>query len=217
VTLTLAKSVSVKGSVVFEGAAPLRPDALTVDTMPDVPAWSSRPAFARVAGDSTFTLEGLEHLPLYLVLRGLPDGWALKSVRYGNRDVTSEATDFTAGRVDRLQLVVTIRTASPSVKVVNERGEDVPASRVIAMPADPRQWTARFARTPATPAAGSVSPMGAMLPGEYLFAALSIDDYQLLMRNPSRLPSLAAVATKVMLGPGDTRVLALRVVPLPDR
>jgi hypothetical protein len=220
--LTLAKGVTLAGTLTFEGKAPPRSarSRISVEArvLGELQPWPSlQPASAIVSDDFSFALPDLFGLPQHIVVRGLPDGWVLKSVHYGERDITDAPTDFTAAPTARLQLVVTDRVASPSVEVVNERGENVPAAHGMAMPADPARWTMANVRIPQLPPTGAAARLGAMLPGKYLFVALSIDDYLVLMRNPSRLPSVAGLATSVTLEPGDTRVVTLRVVPLPDK
>jgi Carboxypeptidase regulatory-like domain len=221
--LTLSRAVTVGGSVTFEGNAPPKSGLprLTVQTMVStdlVRPWSmSQPASAAVRSDFTFELGDVFRMPLRVFLRGLPDGWLLKSVRYGDRDITYAATDLSASPGTRLQLIVTDKVASPLVKVVNERGEETPASQVIAMPADPSRWAPPFVRYPTGPSTSAGAKLGVMLPGDYLFAALPLEDFSLVMRDPSRLPSVAAVATKVSLEAGDTRLLTLRLVTLPGR
>jgi len=221
VTLAMSKAVTVAGTVTFEGgAAPAGRPRLTVDTFPagDLRTWiSEQQASAAVRDDFTFELGDVFRLPLRISVRGLPEGWALKSVRFGDRDITYGGMDLTAAPGARLLLVVTNRVASPLVKVVNDRGEDIPASHAVAIPADPERWTREFLRYPMQPATGAVSKLGSLLPGDYYFTALSIEDFVVLMRDPSRIVSIAAIATKVTLEPGDTRLFTLRLVPLPGR
>jgi hypothetical protein len=62
---------------------------------------------------------------------------------------------------------------------------------------------------------GGAAP--ALLPGDYLVAALSMDDYVAVIRDPSRFEAVARIATKITLEKGDTRALALRLVALPDK
>jgi hypothetical protein len=62
-----------------------------------------------------------------------------------------------------------------------------------------------------------VVKLGAMLPGDYFIAAIPIEDWSVLPENPRRLASLVTIGTKVTLAAGDTPVLTLRVVPLPDK
>jgi hypothetical protein len=223
VALTLSRAVTVAGTVTFEGNAPPKSglSRLTVQTAVSSDliraGYMSEPASGAVRGDFTFELGDVFRMPLHVFLRGLPDGWLLKSVRFGDRDITYTATDLSDGPGSRLQMVVTDKVASPLVKVVNERGEDFPASQVIAIPADPARWAAQFVRYPTTPATGAGSKLGGLLPGDYLMAGLPLEDFALVLRDPSRLPSVAAVASKVRLEAGDTRVLTLRLVALPGR
>ena len=223
VALTLSKPVTVAGTLAFEGNAPPTSALTRVTVQTGVSAelvrggYLSEPASTVIRGDFTFDLGNVFRMPLHVFLRGLPDGWLLKSVRFGDRDITYSATDLSGGPGMRLQIVVTDRIASPLVKVVNDRGEDTPASQVIAFPADQARWAARFMRYPMTPASAAGSKLGAMLPGDYLFAALPLEDFALVLRDPSRLPSVAAVASKVRLEAGDKRTLTLRLAALPGR
>jgi protocatechuate 3,4-dioxygenase beta subunit len=222
IALTLSRAVTVAGTVTFEGNAPKsalpRLNVQTAVSSDFALAWNmSDPALAWVRDDFTFELVDVFRMPLYVFLRSLPQGWLLKSVRYGDRDITYTPTDLSAAPGSRLQLVVTDRVASPLIKVVNERGEETPASQVIAMPAEPTAWAVPFIRYPTAPSTSAGASLGAMLPGDYLFAALPLEDFGLVLRDRSRLPSVAAVATKVTLEAGDKRVLTLRIVALPGR
>jgi hypothetical protein len=170
-----------------------------------------------VKEDLSFALGDLYRTPVYVVLRSLPDGWALKSVRYGERDITYTATDFGSAPAGRLEVTMTNRVATPSTKAVDERGEDVPAAQVIAIPASPDRWQWTFARVPTTPPNGPFSKLGAMLPGDYFFAALKLEDFGIVLRDPSRLPSIAAIGTRVTLAAGESPRLTLRIVALPDK
>jgi hypothetical protein len=217
----MTKAVTMSGTVAFEGSAPpggrprLTVEAHGADESMRWHDWQS--ASGVVRDDFTFDLGGLFRVPVRIHLRGLPDGWALTSVRAGDRDITYTATDLASAPGTRLQLVVTNRVASPSVTVVNDRGENVPASHAVAVPVDPERWTPGFLRFPTQPPTGPVAKLGTLLPGDYYFAAVSLEDFAVLMRDPSRIASLAAIGTKVTLEAGDTRLFTLRIVPLPDR
>jgi hypothetical protein len=56
-----------------------------------------------------------------------------------------------------------------------------------------------------------------MLPGEYLFAAVSPSDALLVLRDRSRIDALASVATRVTMVEGETPGIELRLVALPEK
>jgi hypothetical protein len=60
-----------------------------------------------------------------------------------------------------------------------------------------------------------VLPLGPRLPGDYFLAALSWDDYRLLLFEPELIEALATVADRVTFGEGDRRTLEVRVRELP--
>jgi hypothetical protein len=175
------------------------------------------PGMGTVKEDLSFALEGVYRTPVYVRLPGLPPEWALKSVRYGDRDVTYTATDFAALPPARLEIIVTNRVATPSVKIVNDRGEDVPAAQVLAIPAASERWGRPFWMIPQNPPTGSAAKMRSVVPGDYLFAALTLEDLNLVIRDPSRIASVATIATRVTLAAGETPLLTLRIARLPDR
>ena len=66
-------------------------------------------------------------------------------------------------------------------------------------------------------APGGRGKLGPLVPGDYFVAAVPLEDMVVIARDPSRIGGLAAIGTKVTLEAGDTRLLTLRVTPLPDR
>jgi hypothetical protein len=218
-TIPLSKGVTVTGTVTFEGRmTPAQLRNLRVEPRQSGeqrPWMMDFPRVAAVKEDATFALDGLYRTPAYIVVRGLPDGWALKTVRYGDRDITDVPTDFASSPPAHLELVVTSRVASLTAKAVDDRGEQILAS-IVAVPANPRRWAFPFIVGQGDARAGAVK-LGPMVPGDYFVAALPLEDMVVIARDPSRLAALATVGTKVTLEAGDTRLLTLRVTPLPDR
>jgi hypothetical protein len=218
ITIALAKAVTIRGTVRFEGASapPARP-RITVGTFAESPLvlLSHRPT-GQVKDDLTFELTGLYRKAVTLMIQGLPEGWALKSVRYDGRDITYLPTDLAAAQPGRLEVVVTSDVARPLARVTNDRGEERLDAMIVVLSADPARWPLQFMGMPSRQADGTVT-LGTLLPGEYLVAALSVEDYQMVVRDRSRFAAVAPVATKVTFENGDRRTLALRVVPLPAK
>ena len=220
VLVSLSKAVDVIGTVSFEGGPPSRRPGMVVQTGP-VPfrsaMISTRPPFSPVDEDLSFKLTGVYRLPLIVHVTGLPDGWVLKSVQYGGRDVTYVPTDFGGPENARLQIVVTNRIAQASVRVLDDKAQPISSASVVAVPADPARWVLPTAIIAAHRPEGGLMKLGPLLPGDYLVAALSHDDAGLLFSEPAQVEALAALATRVRLVEGDAPTLELRVVSLPAR
>ncbi len=221
VTIALSKPVAVAGIVRFEGSGAPAGRSLHMAVGARAPMgpllfFEGQPV-APVGDDFSFTLGGLYHAPATIALRGLPDGWTLKSVRYGDRDITHAAVDFAALPGARLEIAVTSAVARVSVRVANEQGDRVFAGSVVALPADPARWVMTEMVHPEGNADGGVFRLAPLLPGEYFIAALSADDFGAILRKPSRLAGIAAIGTRITVAAGQTRTLTVNVQALPER
>jgi protocatechuate 3,4-dioxygenase beta subunit len=218
----LSKGETIRGRVVFEGGAPPPAKSLAMVVYLGTPfRWRGfhsewNPPRRAVGDDLTFELTGIFRLPRSVGLSGLPDGWVLKSVRHANRDITGLLTEFGPGSGSHaVEIAVTNRVALPAVHVVDEQGQPAAASRVVLFPVDPGQWKATFPGVSGSESEPGVLPLGPRLPGDYFLAALSWDDYRLLLFEPELIEALATVADRVTFGEGDRRTLEVRVRELP--
>jgi len=224
-TVSLSKPVDVSGRVRFDGGGPpsSRRLGMVVQTAPAVErlAFSmpgGRPPFSPVNDDLSFELKGVSRLPMIVRVIGLPDGWVLKSVLYGRRDIMYVPTEFGSGpSPEPLELIVTNRVAEPMLRVVNEEGRAITSCQVIAIPADPARWRLALGFAAATPAPGGLMRLGPMLPGEYIVAAIPLDEGAVLFNDPTRVDALAAIGRRVTLAEGDHRTLDVRLVSLPSK
>jgi hypothetical protein len=147
---------------------------------------------------------------------GLPDGWVMKSVRYGAVDITDRPIDL-AAEPRQLEIAVTNRVVRPVVRVTNPDGSPARRARVLLIPADPSRWKAqRFGPMQTIDGNGMVK-VGAVAPGEYLIAAIASGDLATLMQDPRRIENLASVARRITLMEDDARVFDLSIVGLPPR
>jgi len=219
--MTLSTPVTVVGRVTFDGTPSPRGNLLrmVVQTRPSeerLLRFDMRPPFAPVDDSLGFELKGLYRLPLAIGIDGLPDDWALESVRYDGRDITHVATDFgSSPSPSRLEIVLTNRVAHPSVRVADDQGVPVISYQVVAVPADSSRWKLALGGVQKTVPADGVVKLDAMAPGDYLIAALPTYDFYTLMREPARIDDLARVATRVRLTEGDVRTFELRLINLP--
>ena len=172
IVVTTAKGQKVAGRVILDGRPVPRLDRLTVQLHVPRSAWNlmtSRAPYAPVADDLRFELTELYRLPLTVGIQGVPDGWALKSVRYNGRDITDLPTDFAAlkGRIG-LEVVLTNRVAQPGVKVVDDEASPVLEYFVVMLPSDSARWQNAQLGTPGRYSTNLVTKLGAVVPGEVL-------------------------------------------------
>ena len=221
ITVPLSKGQKLPGRVLVEGGSAPRSQQLQMMVHMGMPqdAWSQlegRPPFSAVDDQLNFELTGLYRRPLIVWLQGLPDGWVVKSVRYEGRDITGVPTDFgIASSPRRLEIVATNRVATPAVRVIDDQGQPVTSYQVMLIPADPARWKGAPWTIQRTPSRDGVLKLGARLPGDYLIAVLTWDDYRVLLREPARLESLAPVMSRATFTEGDDRTLELRLTKLP--
>jgi protocatechuate 3,4-dioxygenase beta subunit len=221
IAVMLSKPVAATGRVVFDGAPVPHADRLrmVVQARPSdhrAFRYESRPPFGAVDDDLRFELKGLYRTPLGIGIYGLPDGWVLKSVRHGSRDITHVAVDFGSAPADSpLEIVLSNRVARPSVRVTDEHGAPAMPQSILVIPADPSRRRLGTVPIMGKPAPDGTLQLHSILPGEYFLVALAASDSLILMRDPDRAESLAAVGTRVSFSEGDTRTIDLRLVPLP--
>lgn len=221
IVLMLTKPVAVTGRITFDGGPAPRADRLRVVVQISPPDYrlsrlESRPPFAAVDDNLRFEVKGLYRMPLAVGVQGLPDGWVVKAVRLDGRDITHVAVDFAgAATTSPLEIVLTNRVARPLVRVTDDRGLPVTLPLVVAMPADPSRWRLGTRPVMAKPALDGALKLEALLPGDYFLAALPSYEFSILMRDPGRVESLAAVATRVRIAEGQTGTIDLRLVTLP--
>ena len=228
VGVDLSKPVRAAGRVVFEGSPSPGTSVLRMVVQASTPdvlrsRFEGRPPFSPVGDDLTFELKGLYRLPLLLGIHGLPEGWVVKSVRDGNRDVTHLPIDFgSRPSPGGLEIVLTNRVARPSVRVTDQQGAPVTAFQVVAVPVNPARRRVGTVVVPGilfprAPSSDGVLKVGAILPGEYFLAALSTEDSVMLMRDPAWIDGIAGMGTRVTLEERDDRTFDLRLLGLPAR
>jgi hypothetical protein len=223
VDVQLSKGRRVTGRVVFEGGPAPRPDRLrmVVQTRPSqMLEWGpwpfGRPPFSAVNDKLEFELSELFRFPMTIGLQSLPEGWVVKGIRYEDRDIADLPTDFgAASQQARLEVVLTDRVASPIVRVTDGQGVPVTSYQVAILPADPNRWKGAIWYVQGPPSRDGVLKLGPRLAGDYLVAALSGEDYRVLLSNPARIEGLAAVARRVTYAEGENPTLELHLTQLP--
>jgi protocatechuate 3,4-dioxygenase beta subunit len=163
------------------------------------------------AQERVFILTGMFGRRL-LDVANVPRGWYVRSIQYRGKEIIDEPTEFKAGTdPSELQVILSARGATISGRALDDRGNPVPAARVVVLPADLRRW--RLAPFPGSVAsAAGVFRVGPLRPGDYLVAALppSIppprwDDKDLVAR-------LADAAQRILLEADEERTIEVTVI-----
>lgn len=143
-----------------------------------------------------------------------PQGWMLKAAMLNGVEVSETPFDLTKD-VDDLTLVFTDRVTSLGGRLEDPFGA---APAILVFTADGGTW--------ADAGAGSrrFRTMRGNARGEFLFRALPPGDYYVVAvpdeqtadwRDPAVLEALARVATRVTIGDGETKTIALRLAEMP--
>jgi hypothetical protein len=220
--VTLRTGARVRGRLQFSGA-PRAPDAaalsrirLTLDPADARTASLVTPIVrGRVESDGQFASVGAPAGRYVITASGLPDGWSLESAMLGGRDISSDAFDLGAADVVGVTIALTDRPASMGGAVTSASGASDSAATVLVFPTDPLLWTGsgadpRRLRSARTDARGQFLLSG-LPPGSYFAVAIPeamAGDWS----DPAVLQGFARTATRIDLGPHESRQVALQTV-----
>jgi hypothetical protein len=216
VSLTLRGANAFKGRYIFEGGTPpsdLRPPT---GRMSSIFPMLERDLSLSPAGswttneDWTFEAAGLSGQ--YRVLPPAPSGWAVKSVRLGDTDVTDAPLDFSANDIEGVEVLLTQRRTRLSGTVKTGSGDSLPVTRVVVFAEDDAKlWpNTRFLRVTRPDASGHFT-INDLPPARYL--AVAVADLEIGEEtNPALLRQLRPSATSVVLEEGESRTVDLQVV-----
>jgi hypothetical protein len=216
ITLMTSIGWSTTGRITTEnGAAPNIPtdQARIIATVPDVtnPRGGPPGGKTRINSDWTFAVTDLFG-PARLRLN-LPEGWGVKALQRGGRDVTDIPLETKAGEeLSGVEIILTNRVTSLGGQVTDNKGAVVTDGTVIVFAADAQKWqeNSRFVRA-ARPDEQGVWQVRGLPPGEYL--ATAIDYVQEGMWNdPEYLNAIRGGAQTVALSEGGSQTVPLRLV-----
>lgn len=162
---------------------------------------------AGVRQDGTFEAGGLFGTRLIRV-RGLPDGWALKSVRVGGHEVADAGVEI-RGAITDVEVVVSGNPSTVGGRLFDSQGRPVGERTIAVFPEDQLRWTGhlnRYVVSARTTADGSFAA-GALPPGSYYAAVIESRDGE--WRAPENLERLRATATRFTLADGEKKALRL--------
>jgi hypothetical protein len=189
-------------------ASRIRLLAVSADPRKVLPGWGEGSGDT-VRADWSFNLVNLDG-PYLFRLMNLPDGWMVKAVRTGGRDITDTPLSIVRGAtVSAVEIVLSRTGASVSGDVVTAAGAPVPDSTVIAFAEQPALWTpgSRFIRATRPDNEGRFSLAG-LPPGGYrLIARDVVMDGQ--WEDPEFLRSLLKESVRVELAASAVETIRL--------
>ena len=119
VKLTLSKGTTVTGSVKLEGdGPPIHP----MIALSDLEGMLGRSSNAQIEDDGTFALHGVMTAKYAVLVDALPEGVYVKSIRFGQQDVTRTKLDLTSGVSGTLDILLSPGAAEVSGTVRNKDG-----------------------------------------------------------------------------------------------
>jgi protocatechuate 3,4-dioxygenase beta subunit len=221
VRLVAAPPVIATGKVILGGsraAKALSPAKLRVMAVPDDElsgGFSDGDSQPTVKDDWSFELKLPVGRTRLLVFGTLPE-WDLKAVRARGVDVTDTGVDVKPGDdLTNLEIELSDRMTETTGLVTDQRGEPVKDYAVVVFARDPQKWIphSRSIRTARSDQDGRFR-IGGLPPGPYFaYAVEFVEPGQ--ERDVEFLERIQPLATRFLLGEGETRMLTLKLNTAP--
>ena len=175
------------------------------------PGGPGNPDSGRVKDDWTFSVTGL-YGPARL-RASLPDGWMMKAILQGGRDLTDTVFDVKGNdTLAGIDIVVSNRVTSVDGQLTDGKGVPLADGTIIVFANEPEKYAedSRFVRSARPDQQGRWQIKG--LPaGEYLAVAVDyVEDGQ--WNDPEYLESIRRYAQKLALGEGGAQAISLKLV-----
>jgi len=227
--LQLREGLTVSGSVVFEGTAPeplsnarvTIAEPAPISRLPDFAMFRTNPSIGPLKPDHTFELAGVVPgvYKLGVMMPGMRlssttpgDGWMVKSVKVGDRDLMDGGIDLTGGSgITGLVVTLTNRPSEVSGRVLDGASQPFSAFPLVIFSVDRNLWGAGSRRVQHVQPATNGSYLFAGLPaGQYYLAALTELDPKELA-SAAFLESLVGSAITVTLADGERKTQDVRL------
>jgi len=211
VSVVTSKGGAIKGTIVSDNGTRPALTQIQVQVQPVNGGPRGPGGPASVSNTGTFEVTGLAGSYIVRVDR-IPDGWALKSIVVGGKDVSDAVIDVRGSDQLVARVVVTDRVTELTGSV-RSGAQTATSANVVVFPEDPAQWAfpARRVRSTRIDKTGLFRVRGLPSGQSYLVVAV---DYleQGEFQDPEFLMRMKARATSVTLGEGETKNLELALV-----
>jgi len=156
--------------------------------------------------------------PRFVRVSGLPAGWAVKSIRLNDADITDVPTVFTREHDGQLQVVLSARLSALEGEVRDENGKPADDAIVYVFSEDRQSWSLASPRTVFSDVRADGSfRVGELTGGRYFAIAVARDGFRLpQFPREAFFDLLSREATPFVIGDDERRTLELRVWRWPD-
>jgi hypothetical protein len=220
VVLTMSRTATIPGRIVFEGAATPPPrdpgygPMIVSARFPDGVERSSVRTITAVDDGMTFQLPDMFG-PRVLDVVNIPSGWVLKSITYRGKDVIDAVADLqSGGEVGTIEVVMHNRGAVVIGRVVDDGAKPVRA-RVVMIPADRVRWLGLYG--PVTALSSATAGTYAFRPqraGEYAIVAIDQSEPIPSEQNRAFFERILKSGQTITLVENERRAVDLRVTTL---
>ena len=164
-----------------------------------------------VKEDGTFIAENVFGRARFQVT--VPDGWMLKAVLHGDRDITDIPVELGSGQtLTDVQVIITNRVTNVAGRLEDEKKLPIRDATVLVFDAETEKWFESSRRVKATrPDQDGQWQLKGLPAGEYLAIALDyVEDGA--WNDPEYLEVLKRDAERVTIGEGTSQTVSLKLV-----
>ena len=220
VELTLRKPDVARGRITFDGGAPpaaLRPAQVRVRpvSLDSSEVEVSSGTLETTRDDWTFEVAATPGARLLRLNATATPGWAIKSVRAGDTDVTDTPLVFGGSDIDGIEIRLTDRLTDVSGMVRDGRGRAMTDATVVLFADDPGKWgpETRFVAVVRPDQSGRFTQRG--LPAAR-YVAVAIEYLEPGEEtNPATLEQLRRIGTAFTLADAESKTLDVTLSNLP--
>jgi hypothetical protein len=166
------------------------------------------PPSATAGEDGKFTLKNVLPNKYWMLVRNLPEGSYVKSMRHGDQELSDEDIDLSGGVAGTLQVTLSMAGAQVDGVVQNQENKPVSGATVVLAPDSGRYSLFKEMRTGDN---GSYS-FKAVTPGDYKILAWT-DIETGVYQDPEFLKRYESKAERLSLKESDRKTLSLKVIP----
>jgi protocatechuate 3,4-dioxygenase beta subunit len=210
VSLVLTPALSLKGQVRVDGTAEVNLASISISLSAQTPMPMAG-AYARATDDGTFTLDSVNADSYSILVRGLPPGFYVKSIRMGDMDALESGLDLTRSGPGVLDILVNPNGGEVDGAVMDPQAQFASGATVVLVPDVKRRDRSELFLRTATDSSGHFSLKG-ISPGEYkLFAWEDVENgaYQ----DPEFLQPFENQGETVTIREGSRENRQLKLIP----
>jgi protocatechuate 3,4-dioxygenase beta subunit len=205
--LQLVPAAELAGSVVVADKTAAKLSGVQVGLEAKEYAGVGSPS-ATAGDDGKFTLKQILPNKFLVQVRNLPEGAYVKSMRYGDQEVSDDTIDLSGGVTGTIQVTLSMAGARVDGVVQNQESKPISGATVVLAPDSGRYSLFKEVRTGDN--------------GSYGFKGVAPGDYKILARtdiesgayqDPEFLKRYESKAEKVSLKESDRKTVALKVIP----